>query len=156
MSRLKRWFIKIEYQHPRTGERFTLSYNSTEGEQFTTAQKPDHILTLKKEGSQVEYKFIFDAKYRINPALPGSNYYNTYGGIPGPEEETINTMHRYRDAIVKSYQEKPERVVVGAFVLFLIMMKISFKNIISTKVLKKLTSVRSLFCQEAPVLFQSF
>lgn len=109
---------KIEYQHPRTGERFTLSYNSTEGEQFTTAQKPDHILTLKKEGSQVEYKFIFDAKYRINPALPGSNYYNTYGGIPGPEEETINTMHRYRDAIVKSYQEKPERVVVGAFVLF--------------------------------------
>jgi predicted component of viral defense system (DUF524 family) len=109
---------RVEYRNPKTGERFTLSYNKYEGENITTGQKPDNVLTLKKDGSAVEYKFIFDAKYRLNPAYPGSDYYNAYDGIPGPEEATINAMHRYRDAIIKSHENKPERVVVGAFVLF--------------------------------------
>ncbi len=109
---------KVEYKNPKTGERFTLTYNQYEGEDITTGQKPDNVLTLKKDGSAVEYKFIFDAKYRLNPAYPGTDYHRIYDGIPGPEEDTINAMHRYRDAIVKSYEDKPERVVVGAFVLF--------------------------------------
>jgi hypothetical protein len=109
---------RIEYENPVTGERFTLSYNQYEGEKITTGQKPDNVLTLNKDGSAVEYKFIFDAKYRINPAYPGGDYYKAYNGIPGPEEDTINSMHRYRDAIVERYKDAHERVVVGAFVLF--------------------------------------
>ena len=68
---------------------------------MTLPQRPDNVLTLKKNDSSVEYKYIFDAKYRINPAYEGTPYYDKYK-IPGPEEEDINTMHRYRDAIVYS------------------------------------------------------
>ncbi|MBM6838404.1 hypothetical protein H9X77_09225, partial [Clostridium saudiense] len=46
-------------------------------------------------------------------------YINRYGGI-GPKEEDINTMHRYRDAIV--YKNKDDKdyknCIFGAFVLF--------------------------------------
>ncbi|MFW6287397.1 MAG: DUF2357 domain-containing protein [bacterium] len=108
----------IEYENPVTGEKFNLTYNIGQGEKITTNQKPDNVLTLKKEGSAVEYKFIFDAKYRINPAYPDTRYHSIYNGIPGPEEDTINTMHRYRDAIVKNHENSTDRVVVGAFVLF--------------------------------------
>ncbi|WP_150274854.1 nuclease domain-containing protein [Paenibacillus tepidiphilus] len=53
-------------------------------------------------GKVKEYKYVFDAKYRLNPAYEGTSYQRSYGQ-PGPEEEDINTMHRYRDGIV--YQE---------------------------------------------------
>ncbi len=118
----------IEYENERTGESFKLTYNRSEGEKITTGQKPDNVLTLQKEGSEVEYKFIFDAKYRINPAYPDSDYYKIYDGIPGPEEDTINTMHRYRDAIVHNNRDKAERIVVGAFVLFPYHDEEKFKN----------------------------
>ncbi|HLV08815.1 MAG TPA: restriction endonuclease-like protein [Halanaerobiales bacterium] len=109
---------RIQYRNKITGEEFTLSYNKYEGEKITTGQKPDNVLTLNKKGTNAKFKFIFDAKYRINPAYPGSRYYNNYQGIPGPEEDDINSMHRYRDAIVQSNKDSQERVVVGAFVLF--------------------------------------
>ncbi len=118
----------IEYKNPKTDESFKLTYNRSEGEKITTGQKPDNILSLKKEGSEVEYKFIFDAKYRINPAYQDSDYYKTYNGIPGPKEDTINSMHRYRDAIVHSQQQSPQRIIVGAFVLFPYHDEEKFKN----------------------------
>lgn len=63
---------------------------------------------------------MFDAKYRINPAYEGSEYYNKYDGLPGPEEDDINTMHRYRDAIVSLEDNSTtlERSMFGAYVLF--------------------------------------
>lgn len=39
---------RVEYRNPKTGERFTLSYNKYEGENITTGQKPDNVLTLKR------------------------------------------------------------------------------------------------------------
>ena len=67
----------------------------------------------------MEYKYIFDAKYRLNPAVEGSDYEKKYGA-PGPEEEDINTMHRYRDAIVfeNKITGEFERSMFGAYVLF--------------------------------------
>lgn len=46
-------------------------------------------------------------------------YQNRYGGI-GPKEEDINTMYRYRDAIVYKNRETEayNNRVFGAFVLF--------------------------------------
>ncbi|KAA1178485.1 restriction endonuclease-like protein [Paenibacillus sp. B2(2019)] len=111
------------YENPVNGEQFILYYNTIPGSDKTPTlnQRPDNVLTLKKKdaGKIKEYKYVFDAKYRLNPAYEGTSYHGTYRQ-PGPEEDDINTMHRYRDAIV--YQEKGsgeyERSMFGAYVLF--------------------------------------
>ncbi|MNB96808.1 hypothetical protein D3C81_514690 [compost metagenome] len=114
---------QMVYENPTNGEQFILYYNAIPSSEQTPtlSQRPDNVLTLKKKdaGSVKEYKYVFDAKYRLNPAYEGTPYHKAYGQ-PGPEEEDINTMHRYRDAIV--YQEKGsgeyERSMFGAYVLF--------------------------------------
>lgn len=109
----------VTFVNPRTGERMVLSYNPKESHTQTVNQKPDNVLTLEKRGTDVEYKYVFDAKYRIenNPSDP---YYP--GETPGPKVDDINTMHRYRDSIV--YESKIpsrfmfEKTMFGAYVLF--------------------------------------
>ena len=108
----------VRYRNPENGEVITLSYNPKEISGATVPQQPDNVLSLKKKGAKVEYEYVFDAKYKINPALEGSPYRNMYG-TPGPQEEDINTMHRYRDAIVFQSDASPfERTMFGAYVLF--------------------------------------
>lgn len=105
----------LVYENPRTGERFEVLYNSTT-KSGTLNQKPDNILSINKDRITKGYKFVFDAKYKADYS---ESYANRYGGV-GPKEEDINTMHRYRDAIV--YKAKGEgnykKCVFGAFVLF--------------------------------------
>ena len=110
---------KVLYENPKNGEKFTISYNPPVFSLPTVSQRPDNILSLEKQRSKVRYEYIFDAKYRINPALEGTNYKKVYE-LPGPEEEDINTMHRYRDAIVQNASGRPdfERTMFGAYVLF--------------------------------------
>lgn len=114
---------KMVYRNPKNGEIFTLYYNALpKGDKSETlGQRPDNVLTLKKNEAAVEYKYIFDAKYRLNPAYEGTPYYDKYSQ-PGPEEDDINTMHRYRDAIVYADGEgkdrEYERSMFGAYVLF--------------------------------------
>lgn len=62
----------------------------------TITQKPDNMLSIDKLVSDKAYEFVFDAKYKIDTT---TQYQKSYGGI-GAKEEGINTMHRYRDAIV--------------------------------------------------------
>lgn len=107
---------KRVFRHPVTGERIELIYQHKYSRLPTTAQMPDTMLQIKKKGKDYTYDFIFDAKYRIDYALEGSSY-ERYGG-PGPMEEDINTMHRYRDAIVANYDGPYERTAFGAYVLF--------------------------------------
>ena len=115
---------KVKYRNQENGELITLSYNPKSGQVPTVAQKPDNVLSLEKKtvnqaGKKVKYEYIFDAKYRVNPALEGSDYYNTISHTPGPETDDINTMHRYRDAIVYHNGADPyERIMFGAYVLF--------------------------------------
>lgn len=109
----------VTYRNLKNGEIFKLYYNQTlRGPTLT--QKPDNVLTLRKMETSTEYNYVFDAKYRLNPAEPGTPYYTTYNGLPGPEEGDINTMHRYRDAIVHAEKdsEEFERTMFGAYVLF--------------------------------------
>jgi len=110
---------QVTYQNPKNGELFTISYNPSMLNIPTVSQKPDNVLSLEKQRSKIKYEYIFDAKYRMNPALEGTDYKNLYH-MPGPEEDDINTMHRYRDAIVCKSSQKPdfERTMFGAFVLF--------------------------------------
>ncbi|NRQ54525.1 DUF2357 domain-containing protein [Brevibacillus sp. HD1.4A] len=114
---------RMVYENPANKERFTLYYNALPSEDKrkvpTLSQRPDNVLTLKKNDSQQEFKYVFDAKYRLNPAYEGTSYSQKYR-FPGPEEDDINTMHRYRDAIVylDGTTHEYERSMYGAYVLF--------------------------------------
>ena len=109
---------RVKYLNPNNGEIITLSYNPKEINVPTITQKPDNVLRLEKKGAKIDYEYIFDAKYRINAALDGSMYEKLYQN-PGPQEDDINTMHRYRDAIVYQNNVSPyERTMFGAYVLF--------------------------------------
>ncbi|MEN8075348.1 restriction endonuclease-like protein [Clostridioides difficile] len=105
----------LVYENPRNGERFEVLYNSTT-KSGTLKQKPDNILSINKERITKGYQFVFDAKYKVDYSAA---YANRYGGV-GPREEDINTMHRYRDAIVYKAKEESsyKNCVFGAFVLF--------------------------------------
>ena len=115
---------RVKYRNPENGEVITLSYNPKTGHVPTVVQKPDNVLSLEKktvnrEGKKVKYEYVFDAKYRVNPALEGTDYYTSISHKPGPEVDDINTMHRYRDAIVYQNGAEPyERTMFGAYVLF--------------------------------------
>ncbi|WP_028590876.1 restriction endonuclease-like protein [Paenibacillus massiliensis] len=117
----RRQKAKMVYKNSLNGEIFTLYYNALpKGDHSETlGQQPDNVLTLKKNEAAVEYKYIFDAKYRLNPAYEGTSYFRDYK-MPGPEEDDINTMHRYRDAIVytDTHSRELERSMFGAYVLF--------------------------------------
>ena len=108
----------LEFINDQNGEKYILSYNARQPKSPTVSQKPDNVLTLRKAGSDMEYRYLFDAKYRIDPAMEGTWYARSYLR-PGPLEEDINTMHRYRDALV--YQQKDggyRRGTFGAVILF--------------------------------------
>ena len=113
---------EVKFVNPRTGEQITLSYNPGEQNTQTVNQRPDNVLTLEKKGSDVPYKYVFDAKYRIenNPSDPSEPFYPDTN--PGPKVSDINTMHRYRDAIVYESDTPSrfmfEKTMFGAYVLF--------------------------------------
>ena len=118
VSLLKGQRSKVKYLNPDNGEIITLSYNPKEINVPTVTQKPDNVLRLEKKGAKINYEYVFDAKYRINEARDGSMYKKIYQK-PGPQEDDINAMHRYRDAIVYQNNASPyERTMFGAYVLF--------------------------------------
>ena len=109
---------EVLFLNPRTGEQITLIYNPGETKTQTVNQKPDNVLELEKKGSKVSYKYVFDAKYRIEQN-PDNNYYPDKN--PGPKVDDINTMHRYRDSIVYENKESRfmfEKTMFGAYILF--------------------------------------
>ena len=109
---------RVQYIDEKTGDQIVLSYNPSERKLPTLNQRPDNVLSLKKQRSSTEYEYVFDAKYKIDPSTPGTYYHEHICQYPGPKEEDINTMHRYRDAIVSEDHNRYERNMVGAYVLF--------------------------------------
>lgn len=107
---------EITYEIPDSDEKIVLSYNPKRKHE-TGPQKPDNVLSIKKHGdSGVKYEYVFDAKYKIDTR----SFYAKANG-PGPEEEDINTMHRYRDAIVSEVVKDSgvfRREMYGAYILF--------------------------------------
>ncbi len=107
----------LTFTNSKTGELFSLSYNRGFNSNPTVSQKPDNMLILKKEMSTVTYHYVLDAKYKID--------YNTVDDFIAqvPHKEDINTLHRYRDAIVwddsrKGIDRGYEKVVFGGVILF--------------------------------------
>ncbi len=107
---------KRVFKHPVTDEKIVLMYQMVE-KNPTTTQKPDSVLSIEKKGKDYSFNYVFDAKYRIDFAVEDSFYGNRYQ-TPGPLEEDINTMHRYRDSIVARQEGPYERTAFGAYVLF--------------------------------------
>lgn len=109
---------RITFLNTQTGELFYLSYNPSESVTQTVNQRPDNVLELEKKGSKTAYKYVFDAKYRIESKPDGSIYPDTK---PGPKVDDINTMHRYRDSIVYENSDSRftfEKTMFGAYILF--------------------------------------
>lgn len=119
--------ITLHYQH-------TFNRNSG-GDQYepgintaTTEQRPDIILNIQKDSGEIYLTYLYDAKYRVindkkldkdfeeldnkeNTDMPGGDY---------PPPESINQMHRYRDAIYYSKKEEPykSKEIIGGYILF--------------------------------------
>ncbi|WP_144528275.1 restriction endonuclease-like protein [Peribacillus simplex] len=108
---------KRVFEHPVTKEKIELIYQKYEKDLPTIPQKPDSMLTIEKKGKNHRYNYVFDAKYRIDYAQPESYYQSCYK-TPGPVEDDINTMHRYRDSLVSMSNGPYERTAFGAYVLF--------------------------------------
>lgn len=75
----------IRYRNPRTGEAFALAW------------KPDALVELAKQRTDMAYACVFAPRYRLAPDR-------------GPQEGDINSLHRYRDGASGKLQ--------GAYVLF--------------------------------------
>ena len=108
----------VMFLNTKTGERIYLAYNPSEIATQTVSQRPDNVLELEKKGSKSAYKYVFDAKYRIEMNPDGQYYPDTK---PGPKVDDINTMHRYRDSIVYENRESRftfEKTMFGAYILF--------------------------------------
>ncbi len=73
------------------------------------AQRPDILLTV--EAARQRQRYVLDAKYRRDDR-PG---YARRFGAPGPPEEALGALHRYRDAIVGS---SGERTIAEAVALY--------------------------------------
>jgi uncharacterized protein len=101
------------FEHPVTSEKINLHFQRSVQKLPTVTQKPDTTLSIEKKGKDFSYNYIFDAKYRMVFAEINNDY-----KIPVPLEEDINTMHRYRDALVVKHRGPYEREAFGAYVLF--------------------------------------
>ncbi|OFY47660.1 MAG: hypothetical protein A2W85_12655 [Bacteroidetes bacterium GWF2_41_31] len=94
------------------------SYDTSERKNiksFTVNQRPDIVLRITKNDLRENYvlTYLYDAKYRLAS--------DEKEGSPDlPTEDSINQMHRYRDAIyyVNKDKTKPEKEVIGAYILF--------------------------------------
>jgi hypothetical protein len=94
------------------------SYDTTSNQSvksFTVNQRPDIVLRITKNDLKEKYvlTYLYDAKYRLAS--------DEREGSPDlPTEDSINQMHRYRDAIyyVNKDKIKPEKEVIGAYILF--------------------------------------
>jgi predicted component of viral defense system (DUF524 family) len=102
----------IAFQDPTSKKIIKLTYNRRFNNLPTFRQVPDNVIRLTSDFDL----FVFDAKYRI---AFDPDYQDVFDGI-GPVTDDIETMHRYRDAIVAKEDGGVDyvRVVRGGVILF--------------------------------------
>lgn len=84
---------------------------------YTSEQKPDIVLNIKKKDQDLILTYLFDAKYRVK----GDKEIVTGETISDePEEDTLNQMHRYRDALYYGFRSvgNLSKEVIGSYILF--------------------------------------
>src|SRR5690606_12182540 len=103
----------------RAGRRITVRYNPLfAGGPVLVPQRPDVVVTLD-DPNWPRLHLVLDAKYRVDASAEYTGRYLS----PGPPEDAINVLHRYRDAILEidrdaAPEERPERTVVHAAAAF--------------------------------------
>jgi hypothetical protein len=98
--------------------KLTVSYNPRfDDEAFITAQQPDLMLAIE-DPQWPTIRMVLDAKYRLD----ASDRYTQRYRFPGPPDEAVNVLHRYRDAILERDRRVGDhdlkRTVVEGAVLF--------------------------------------
>jgi hypothetical protein len=99
-----------------SSRRVSLIYNPQFGGQAVlTPQQPDVIVEID-DPDWPAVRLVLDAKYRLDSSV---EYVHRYGS-PGPPEDAINVLHRYRDAILdlEAGSQRPRRTVIQASALF--------------------------------------
>ena len=128
----------VEYHYPDRDDIITLHYqhvfnrkSGSDNYHFNTAtteQRPDIVLNIRRSSGEMVLTYLYDAKYRVindkridkdfeqqdideNIQLKGGDY---------PPTDSINQMHRYRDAIYYSREHEPYRnkEIIGGYILF--------------------------------------
>jgi hypothetical protein len=101
----------------QNGRQIEVIYNPQfKGNQsFLVPQQPDILLTIK-DPSWPALHIVLDAKYRVDNSPDTVARYQS----PGPPQDALNVLHRYRDAIVdtEASSDKPKRTIVEAAALF--------------------------------------
>ena len=82
-----------------SGRQVTVTYNPLVDSETTTLipQRPDMLVTISQPPIWPRVHMLLDAKYRVD----NSEEYSRRYGSPGPPEEALNVLHRYRDAIIE-------------------------------------------------------
>ncbi|HEX6285609.1 MAG TPA: DUF2357 domain-containing protein, partial [Pyrinomonadaceae bacterium] len=73
-----------------------LTYNPRYTDRALQFPHPDVVLTLR-DPQRTTLRLLFGVKYRLNPT---ASYVEKYG-LPGPPTQTIDVLHRYRDAVLR-------------------------------------------------------
>jgi hypothetical protein len=103
----------------KDGRVATVTYNRQfRGDLFLIPQQPDMLITIHRP-AWPEIQLVLDAKYRID----ASPEYVAQFGTPGPPVDAINSLHRYRDAILEQASPPnattlPKRMVLQAAAAF--------------------------------------
>lgn len=111
----------LELTNKKNGDRVEIGYqysytrSNAEMKSMTVEQKPDIVINIAKTNGFV-MTYLFDAKYRVkgdeaNGCVERGDY---------PEDDTLNQMHRYRDAIYFGNKQKYNfaKEVIGGYILF--------------------------------------
>lgn len=106
-----------------SGRRVTVTYNrlfsdDSADKVILVPQQPDIVVSVE-DPNWPRLHLLIDAKYRVDAS---SEYVSRYG-TPGPPEDAINVLHRYRDAILERVPgtptgDRPQRTVVEAAAAF--------------------------------------
>ncbi|NNF56746.1 MAG: DUF2357 domain-containing protein, partial [Rhodothermaceae bacterium] len=95
------------------GLRVRLAYEPRFAAPGLLVQRPDLLLTVEHEGEPPRL-FVLDAKYRRDDGAA----YQRRQSTPGPPDEALGDLHRYRDAIVTTGPEGLKRPIEEAVALF--------------------------------------
>ena len=122
----------VHYINPANGDVIDLIYqhtynrNSGEVHTATTDNRPDIVLNIHKKGKDKDFvlTYLFDAKYRVVDDSrfnkEDASEQSKLGAADYPPSDAINQMHRYRDAIYYSEQERKyaAKEIIGGYILF--------------------------------------
>lgn len=104
--------IELRYQH-------TYNRDDNMTRSLTNKMRPDIVLNITRAKEEFTLTYLYDAKYRVNDDQKYTGSDELIADEPTPD--SINAMHRYRDAIYYGFRDitRPQgKEVIGGYILF--------------------------------------